>query len=243
MAMDDLTRRTFLGVSGLGITGGAVAAGCAGTAAALQQGGTPAEEGIKVVAVCCSPRKTSTTAASLEVCLEAAKKAAPGVEVELIRLAGMKINGALAAGVPLEPGEKDDFPALAPKLTDARVGGIIIGTPVYFGSMSSLCKAFLERFIIFRKQNFALSGKVGGVLAVGGARNGGQELTIQSVQTALFCQEMVLVGDGRPTGHFGAAVWNSGKGPITDDEIGMAKATNLGRRVAEVALRLRGRTV
>jgi multimeric flavodoxin WrbA len=91
--------------------------------------------------------------------------------------------------------------------------------------------------MVFRK-SFALSGKVAGVLAVGGVRNGGQELTIQSVQNALLCQEMIIVGDGKPTGHTGATVWNNGKDDITTDEFGMSTARNLGRRVAEVALRL-----
>ena len=104
--------------------------------------------------------------------------------------------------------------------------------------MSSLCKAFLDRCGMFRKNNFALSGKVGAVLAVGGVRNGGQELTIQSVQAALMCHEMVIVGDGRPTGHFGATLWNNGDDDISDDEFGVSTAKNLGRRVAEVALRL-----
>ena len=45
-----------------------------------------------------------------------------------------------------------------------------------------------------------------GVLAVGGGRNGGQELTLRSVQTALMCQEMVIVGDGKPSAHFGGTV-------------------------------------
>jgi multimeric flavodoxin WrbA len=78
---------------------------------------------------------------------------------------------------------------------------------------------------------------VAGVLACGGARNGGQELTIQSIQTALFCQEMIVVGESRPSAHFGPAVWNSKTfETITDDEVGMAAARNLGRRVAQVAL-------
>jgi len=38
------------------------------------------------------------------------------------------------------------------------------------------------------------AGLFAGVLAVGGVRSGGQELTIQSVQAALLCQEMVVVG-------------------------------------------------
>ena len=69
----------------------------------------------------------------------------------------------LAAGVPLEPGERDDFPTLIPKLSDPAVAGIIIGSPVYFGNMSSLCKAFLERLMVFRKDNYALSNVVAGV--------------------------------------------------------------------------------
>jgi multimeric flavodoxin WrbA len=204
----------------------------------------PAEPGesqsLRVVGVCCSPRKGKSTAASLQVCLDAARETSERIEVELIELAGMKIDGSLAAGLPLEPGQRDDFPSLVPKLADPTVAGIIIGTPVYFGNMTSLCKAFLDRCIVFRKNQFALANKVAGVLAVGGARNGGQELTIQSVQTALMCQEMIIVGDGKPTGHFGATVWNSGKGDVTDDEFGMATTKNLGRRVAEVALRMAG---
>ena len=125
---------------------------------------------------------------------------------------------------------------MAEKLSKPEVAAIVVGTPVYFANMSSLCKSFLDRCGMFRKDNFALSGKVGGVLAVGGARNGGQELTIQSVQAALLCQEMIVVGDGRPTAHFGATLWNNGDDDLSDDEFGLTTAKNLGRRVAEVAL-------
>ena len=140
----------------------------------------------------------------------------------------------------MEPGGRDDFPELAAKLTAADVGGIIIGSPVYFGSMTSLCKAFLDRCIALRMRKFALANKVGGALAVGGVRNGGQELTLQAIQAAMMCQEMVVVGDGRPTGHTGATVWNSGEDDISEDEFGLSTVRNLGRRVAEVALKMAG---
>jgi multimeric flavodoxin WrbA len=210
-----------------------VAAGVAAAAEAPE----PAK-GIKILGVACSPRKGKTTAAGLQVCLDAAKAVSPNVEVELLDLGGLNINGCLAAGVPLPAGQEDDFLKVAPKLADAKVAGIIVGSPVYFGSMSSLCKAFLDRLMAFRKNNFALSNKVAGALAVGSARNGGQELTIQGIQAALMCHEMLLVGDGRPTAHRGATLWNNGKDDISGDEVGIATAKNLGRRVAEVALRL-----
>ena len=229
----DFTRRRFMEAAGAAIVTGAATATTSTQAAAGSRGKT-----IRIVGISCSPRKGKTTAASLRVCLQAAAKVDPRIDVELIELAGMKIDGSLAVGLPLEPGQKDDFPQLVPKLSDPRVAGIIIGTPVYFGNMTFLCKAFLDRFIAFRKNNFALSNKVAGVLAVGGARNGGQEVTIQSVQAALFCQEMIIVGDGRPTARIGATVWNDGKSPVTEDEFGMDTAKNLGRRVAEVALKI-----
>jgi len=231
----EVTRRKFLGTAST-----VVAAGAAVGAAAAEPAEAGQDGSIKIVGICCSPRKGKTTSTSLAVCLEAAREVDERIESELIELAGMKIDGSLAAGLPLEPGQQDDFPGLVPKLSDSKVAGIIIGTPVYFGNMTSLCKAFLDRCIVFRKDNLSLANKVAGVLAVGGARNGGQELTIQSVQTALLCQEMIIVGDGRPSAHFGATVWNNGKGDVTDDEFGMATTRNLGRRVAELALRMSG---
>jgi len=214
---------------------GAVAA--AGLAALQADASEAAGGGIKIIGVACSPRRGKTTAQALAICLDATREVAPDtIETELIELADLEIPGYIAAGIPLKPGHKDDFGDVAAKLVDGRVRGILIGTPVYFGSMTSLCKAFLDRCFALRARKFALANKVGGVVAVGGVRNGGQELTIQCVQSALLCQEMIVVGDGRPTCHTGATVWNSGNDDISQDEFGVGTVKNLGRRVAEVAL-------
>lgn len=226
-----LTRRTFVQTMGIG----AVAA--AGLAALQADASEAAGGGIKIIGVACSPRRGKTTAQALAICLDATREVAPDtIETELIELADLEIPGYIAAGIPLKPGHKDDFGDVAAKLVDGRVRGILIGTPVYFGSMTSLCKAFLDRCFALRARKFALANKVGGVVAVGGVRNGGQELTIQCVQSALLCQEMIVVGDGRPTCHTGATVWNSGNDDISQDEFGVGTVKNLGRRVAEVAL-------
>ena len=177
------------------------------------------------------------------MCLEAAKAVAPAIEVELVELAGLRIPGQLAAGLPLEPGERDDFPQVATKMLEPQVAGIVFGTPVYFGNMTYLCKALLDRCHLFHKDK-KLANKVAGVLAVGGGRNCGVELTIRSVQVALMSQQMIVVGDAPPTSHWGGTIWsgnpavNTGPVPdITRDE-GIASVKNLGRHVAELALRL-----
>ena len=71
------------------------------------------------------------------------------------------------------------------------------------------------------------------------------ELTVRSVQVALMSQQMIVVGDALPTGHWGGTVWGGNPavatGPTPDiarDVEGIASVKNLGRRVAEMALRL-----
>lgn len=237
----DVTRRDFLVIAGPAVVAGTSAVLPGSTA---QASPAATRKSIKILGICCSPRKGKTTATALRVCLDAAKAVDGRIEVELIELAGLKIPGEVAAGVALEPGEQDDFPALAPKLADPAVAGIILGTPVYFGNMSSLCKAFLDRWVVFFK-NRTLANKVAGVLAVGGGRNCGLELTIRSVQVSLMAQQMIVVGDTPPTGHWGGTVWAGnpavGGGPTPDiarDAEGIATVKNLGRHVAEMAMRL-----
>jgi len=236
--MESVTRRDFVRNS---VAVGATVATVIAPAAAAQPAAS-SDGKIKILAISCSPRRGQSTATALGVCLQAAKEVSSKVETELIELAGLRINGSIAAGIPLPEGERDDFPSLVPKLADPKVRGIILGTPVYFGNMSSLCRAFLERCIVLYQDKFALHNKVAGVVAVGGTRNGGQEVTIQSVQISLFCNEMIVVGNGHPSPRLGGTVWSGAEGGVLKDEFGMATTKALGRRVAEVALRVAGPT-
>ncbi len=227
---EEYTRRRFVETAGVALAAGMTALGA--------QAGDAGASRVKIIGLCCSPRQGKTTSEALRLCLEEAAKVSDRIETEQIELGALKIPAYVAAGIPLEEGERDDFPTLVPKLAAKEVGAIIIGTPVYFGNMSALCKSFIDRTTAFRK-DFSLSGKVGAVLAVGGSRNGGQELTIQSVQTSLMAQEMLIIGEGRPSSHWGGTLWNKDDS-IAWDEFGVSTARNLGKRVAEVTLKLRG---
>jgi len=196
---------------------------------------------MKVVGISGSPRKGKSTFYALETCLQAAKEAASGVETILIELSEMKINGCIACGKcmkVLECSQEDDFVKMIPILSDSELAALVIATPVYFGSMTSQCKAFLDRCVMFRRNGFLLRNKVGGVIAVGGVRNGGQELAIQAVQAAMLVQDMVVVSEGRPTSHYGATLWSGHPDGIEKDTFGLETARNLGKRVAEVAGRM-----
>ena len=196
---------------------------------------------MKIVGISCSPRKGKSTTYALDVCLQAVKETVPDVETMLIELSDMKMNGCVACGKcmkVLECSEEDDFTKMIPILSDPELAGLVVATPVYFGSMTSQCKAFLDRCVMFRRNGFLLRDKVGGVIAVGGVRNGGQELAIQAVQAAMLVQDMVVVSEGRPTSHYGATLWSGHPDGIEKDTFGLETARNLGKRVAEVAARM-----
>ena len=194
-----------------------------------------------ILGICCSPRKGQSTCKAMGHCLDAAQDAQPQIDTKLVELADKTVGPCVACGACREGltcSIDDDFTELIPMISDPDLVGLVIGTPVYFGSMTAQCKAFLDRCVMFRRNGWKLRDKVGGVLAVGGVRNGGQEITLQTVRAAMLCQDMICVSDGKDTAHFGAALCSDGPGGIESDEDGLKTARNLGRRVAELAVRI-----
>ncbi len=216
-----LNRRTFLATAGAS----ALATGLACGAEETSKG-----KSVRILGIACSPRKGMTTAKAVQTALDAAKAVDARIAVELIDLGGLSIAG----WSPVIP--KDDFDAILPKLKDPLLGGLIFGSPVYFRSLSSLCKAFIERCMPLRQGKMVLADKPVGALAVGGGRNGGQELVVQQILTAMLSYGMVPVG-GKSPAMLGGILWNT-KDDVSKDEPGLQSARLLGAHLAEVALKL-----
>ncbi len=109
-------------------------------------------------------------------------------------------------------------------------GGVIAGSPVYFGVMAAELKKVFDEFISVRKQ---MEGKVGAVFATSGNPTGGKETTMMSIIQVMLVYGMVIVGDPMSaTGHFGVACVGSPDSNAEDNAI------KLGRRVAELAKKL-----
>ena len=219
----NVTRRNFLAAAG-------VAALAATTTAVLSAETSGLDKPLKILGIACSARKGMTTAKAVQAALDAAKSVNPRIEVELIDLGGLNIAG----WAPKPP--QDDFAKILPKLQDPSVAGLIIGSPSYFRSMSSLCKAFIERCMPLREPKMLLANKPVGVVAVGQFRNGGQELVIAQIQAAMLCFGMVAVGGHAPA--FQGATVLSTKDDISRDEVGMLTVKQLGVHMGEAALRL-----
>ncbi len=216
-----------------------LAKGLVATTAFASTASAAESESVKILGISCSSRKGKTTATAVNVALEAAKEVSPRIEVQLIDLGGLNISGWIGGATPSSPqGIMDDFQVeVEPYFMAPNLGGLIIGSPSYFRSMSSQCKAFLERLYVMREPKLLLADKAVGVLSVGSYRNGGQELVIEQIQTAMLCHEVMIVG-GKPKAHQGATLWNNYNDDITKDKFGVETAKNLGIRVAEAALHL-----
>ncbi len=194
---------------------------------------------MKIIGVSASPRKNQSTAFALAQCLDEVKLTASAsgivVDIETIDLAGLKINGCISCDAckkGLLCSQSDDFKLLIPKLADPEISGIIVASPVYMGCMSCQAKAFIDRSVLFRRNGFRFRNLLGGALAVGGSRNGGQELTIQAIHAGMMIHDMIIIGDGD---HFGGIAWGKHPDGHTADTTGITTARNLGRRMVEVA--------
>lgn len=109
--------------------------------------------------------------------------------------------------------------------------GVIAGSPVYFGTMASELKKVFDEFVGTRRR---MEGKVGAAFATSADPSGGKETTMISIIMALMIYGMVIVGDPiSATGHFGVACVGA-----PDEKVG-ENAAKLGRRVAELAKKLR----
>ncbi|ENN96426.1 NADPH-dependent FMN reductase [Methanocaldococcus villosus KIN24-T80] len=178
-----------------------------------------------------SPREGNTSFLVKEALKAAANE---GFDTEFISLAKKEMNPCIACNVCKETGQCqiiDDVEDILNKMREAD--GIIIGSPVYFGGVSAQLKILMDRSRPLR-YGFQLKNKVGGAIAVGASRNGGQETTIQQIHNFFLIHSMIIVGDAEPTAHYGGT--GVGKDPedCKNDDIGLETARNLGRKVAEV---------
>lgn len=187
---------------------------------------------MKVVGIVGSPRINGNTELLTTHTLKAI--AEEGVQIELIRLSGLKIGPCTACMVCKKEERcsiEDDFFPIYLKMKEAD--GIILASPVYYGSATALIKALIERAgYLSRWNGEPFSGKVGGPLVV--ARRAGKNFTF--AQLTLWFQ---ILGFFIP----GSTYWNVAtgleKGEVALDDEGLKVAWNFGKNVAFLIKKLR----
>ena len=145
---------------------------------------------MKVIGIVCSPRRGGNTEILVREALEAAS--AEGAETELITVAGKKISPCDGCEACRDTGEckvVDDMQEIYQKLGQAD--GVILGTPVYFASVTAQAKIIIDRtYALGHKRK--LRGKVAAAVVV--ARRVGAGAAIGLLYTYFVYQRMLVAG-------------------------------------------------
>ena len=185
---------------------------------------------MNVLGISGSPNANGNTAYAVRYALEVLQ--GDGFSIRFVSLAGKDIqpcNGCWSCTTTRQCVFNDD---MAEILDAMRWGhGVLLGSPVYMGMVSGQLKVMMDRCVVFRPSYEApleLSGKVGGGIACGGFRNGGQETTLQNIQTFLLQQNMQVINDGQGYSHAGGTIVGEAKA----DSLGLRTVENLARNLA-----------
>ena len=183
---------------------------------------------MKVIAFNGSPRQNGNTNKALEIVLDELRK--EGIETELVQMGSEDLHGCKGCGIC---GKKKDEKCVFDsdkvnawiqkiKLAD----GIVIGSPTYFGGLSSQTKAFIDRVgYVTRANSGLLRRKVGAAVAVN--RRAGSLNTFDEINHLFLISEMIVPG---------ASYWNVVQalkpGDMLLDEEGVKTMQSLGRNMA-----------
>ncbi len=194
----------------------------------------PFQSIMKVIAFNGSPRKNGNTNRALEVVLQEIAK--EGIDTELVQMGCEDLAPCQACNVCVQKKDRkckrkdDKVNEWIQKMIEAD--GIIIGSPVYFGSMTAQTKAFVDRVGFVNRANGNLfRRKVGAAVTVN--RRAGALATFQSINDFFLIGEMVVVG---------SSYWNVinalKPGDIEQDEEGLRTMQDLGRNMAWLIKRI-----
>ncbi len=196
---------------------------------------------IVVLGVSGSPRD-GATARLVQAALTGAR-AVPATTTEYVSLADRRISACDGCEPCTAQGRcviSDDMQPLYGLLLGADA--IILGTPVYYGGPSALARSFMERVQGLGSAEKRLRMKVGGAIATGQGRNGGQETALQSIHLWMLINDMLPVGTTTPSGQWGVTA-QSGLDPA-DVEADVVPLKKIGRVMRSVeAAWLYGRKV
>lgn len=181
----------------------------------------------KVVLINASPREKGNTELVLAACAEVL--AETGLKPQILSLRGKTIASCRACAQCCPQGRcvvEDGANELFFTIKGAR--GLILGTPVYYGTARGDLMSFVQRLGMVSAHNGRfLDGMVGGPLAV--ARRGGHTATIQELLMVYFICGMIVPGS-----NYWNMVFGREKGAAAEDAEGLATARLFAANVAKV---------
>ncbi len=179
---------------------------------------------MKVLAICCSPRKQGNTEVLLREALKGAKQ--EGAEVEFFSIIGKDLKPCDGCHACDKTGKcyiKDDVTELFKKMVAAD--GIIFGTPIYSYSVTPWMRTIIDRTVSLHRPFGALNNKVAGVVVTAGSL--GIADGLKDLYFWIITRQML------PANFVGA--YGSERGEVKQLKNCMKTAKDMGRQVALLA--------
>ncbi|MCE5268981.1 MAG: flavodoxin family protein [Planctomycetaceae bacterium] len=191
---------------------------------------------MRVLAISGSPRRNGNTDILIHTALDVL--AAEGVETDFLSLADHPVKPCIACGGCFRGDEvrcvqKDPaFDGILDRVAAAQ--GILVGSPVYFGSATPQTMALLDRIgYVARRHPDLLRRKVGAAVVV--ARRAGQNFTFAQLNYFFLIAEMIVPGSNYWNVAFGRE-----KGQVQNDTEGLDTVKTLARNMAWLMKKLDG---
>jgi NAD(P)H dehydrogenase (quinone) len=184
--------------------------------------------------------------------VEEGAKSVPGTEVLFRRVKEFaEVEQATAGSEHATKVREQQKDVAVATLDDLRAAdAIVFGSPTRYGNMAAQLKAFIDTTAPLWLKG-ELENKPGGVFTSTASTHGGQESTLLSMMTPMFHLGMIVMGvpystpgmlhtEGRGSTPYGPSAVAGAKGELAPAKEDLDVARALGKRVAEVAAKLRG---
>ena len=179
---------------------------------------------MKILGICGSPREGATEFLLKKALSDLEKE--ESFETQFITVKDKNISPCTHCNDCVESkGEcsiSDDMDEIYEALRQAD--GIIMASPIHFGSISAQLKAVIDRCQAMIMEDLDIfKNKVGISIVVGGDRSGGQELAIQQINTFYLLNKIIPVSGGSFGANLGACLWSQDGGAegVMEDEYGL----------------------
>ncbi|MHA1987169.1 MAG: flavodoxin family protein [Promethearchaeota archaeon] len=187
-----------------------------------------------ILGICGSPRKQGTDYA-LHYALDYASDKF-GFDTEFWSVKNKKITFCTHCDYCIREKKgcvnNDDLQELYPLLENTKF--FLIGTPVFQGTLSGQLKTVFDRTrALVAKNPEIFKNTIGAALAVGGDRNGGQEIAIRSILDFYQQNHIISVSGGAFGANLGASLWSNDLGlkGIQQDEEGLRSIRKVIKRM------------
>jgi multimeric flavodoxin WrbA len=192
---------------------------------------------MKIIAISGSPRNKASQYVAQKA-LDSIREKYPEMEIQLISLKGKKVEPCNACDYCKRKKDwcimKDDGNSLIQDIVTAD--GLLLVSPVYVMEPTPQLMGLFSRMRpLHHVYQDVTRHMLGASIAVGGTRNGGQEIAVNTMNNILLSRGISVVAN-EAFGYHGGKVWSKDQGAegAEADEIGMKTAIQVALKLAEM---------